>query len=225
MNTTVIIVNRKTIKLTRACLTSLFEFYPGIEVVLIDNRSGNDPSLNYVKSVAASLPNVRCHQITSGDPHHAQGLNVGVSLTRTRYFLTLDSDVTVLRGGWIEKMEGAFKADPKLFAIGHLCRNAGKDCVVPPRKGQPRFSFVHPFCAMWDKVKYRAVGTKFAYTGQPACYICINAVKRGFHLKDIEGIHPHNKVPDLYVRHVWGGTRTRLAVLVDSKRKRRKGKK
>lgn len=219
---TVIIVNRKTHKLTETCLISLFQFYPDIPVLLIDNRSGAGPALEYVKYAAATYPNVKALYIVKGEPHHARGLNLGVERTTTPYFLTLDSDVTVLRGEWIEKMLQAFADDDKLFAIGHLCRNAGKDCVTPPKGRQPKFNFVHPFCAMWDRVKYNRLGVVFAYTGQPACYICINAEQKGYHLANVNGIHPHNKtsVP-LYVRHVWGGTRTRLAVLADKARKKK----
>lgn len=225
MNVTVIIVNRKTLKLTKKCLESLFEFYPGIRVIVVDNRSGSDhPSLHYVKSAAKKLPNVRCHRITSGVPHHARGLNAGISLTQTRYFITMDSDVEVLRGRWIEEMLAAFKADPKLFATGHVCHNSGPDCTRPPRKGEKKVNFVHPFCAMWDKNKYKAIGVKFAQTGQPACYVCAGAAKKGYHVKDMEGIHPHNKTANLCVRHVWGGTRTVLAVLRDKKRRKEKKK-
>ena len=225
MNVTAIIVNRKTLALTKKCLESLLEFYPDIKVVLIDNRSGKDhPSLHYVKSAAAEFTNVRCHLITSSVPHHAHGLNVGVSLVQTRYFLTLDSDVTVLRGGWIEKMLAAFKSDRRLFAIGSL-GGAGKDCTAPQRKGEKKVAYVHPFCAMWDREKYVTLGRKFAQTGQPVCPVCIAATQKGFHLKGIKGINPHNKGTNLYVHHVWGGTRTVLAVLRERNRKLRRGKK
>lgn len=221
---TAIIVNRKTRALTEDCLTSLLSVYPNIKVLLIDNRS-NDESLKYVKSVARTLPNVRCHLITTGEPGHARGLNAGVARTTTSYFLTLDSDVVTLVGGWLEKMLKAFASDPKLFAIGHLCPNANKDCIAPPKAGQPKFSFVHPFCALWNRARYNKLGVKFANTGQPACYVCINAKKKGYHLADLDGIQPHNVVSGtLYVRHVWGGTRTRLAVLQDEKRKKHNAK-
>jgi hypothetical protein len=201
----------------------LLSVYPDINVLLIDNRSGN-ASLDYVKVAAKTHPNVRCHCITTGSPHHARGLKEGVAKTTTPYFLTLDSDVVVLVGGWLEKMLQAFASDPKLLVIGHLCRNAGKDCIVPPKANQPKFNFVHPFCALWHRARYNKLGVKFAYTGQPACYVCIKAERKGYHLANIEGIHPHNMVPGvLYVRHVWGGTRTRLAVLHDEEKRKKRG--
>lgn len=216
---TVVIVNRKTRKLTEDCLTTLLEFYPRISVILVDNWSGKDSSLDYVKYADETYPNVNALYITSGEPHHARGLNLAAKNITTLYFLTLDSDVTILRGGWIEKMLRAFDS-PDLFAIGHLCRNANSDCSRPPMKGEAKYSYIHPFCAMWSRIKYDELGTKFVYTGQPACAICIKAERMGYRLANMSGIHPHNvsSVP-LYVHHVWGGTRTRLAVLADQARK------
>lgn len=219
---TVIIINRKTLAHTQECLESLLQFYPYIHILLIDNRSGSDPSLDYVKLMASTHPNIDCLLITSGEPHHARGLNAGLADATTRYILTLDSDVVVLRGGWIERMVGAFVSDKKLFAVGHLCRNAGRDCIRPPVGGHSPYRFIHPFCAMWDRARFASM--RFGYTGQPACHVCINAEHRGLHLKDFPGIHPKNIGDDLYVRHKWGGTRDRLAILADQRRRKKRRK-
>ena len=54
---TVLIVNYRTLDLTRRCLESLLLFYPQAGVLLIDNGSGDDSS-EYIAGVAARSRNI-----------------------------------------------------------------------------------------------------------------------------------------------------------------------
>lgn len=198
MSVTVIIVNRMTYDLTKLCLESLLDAYPTIAVLLIDNGSKNG-STEYIERVSSEFDNVSC--CVKPDPpfQHGNGLSLGASLCITPYFVTLDSDTVVNRGGWIEAMLGRFDANPNLFAIGNVI-TAGKDCV---RKGKRDHRFVHPFCAMWDRGKYNELG-KFMAAGQPACAICRRAIQAGYDLETLDGL------TESYVTHKRGGTRLKI---------------
>ncbi len=224
---TVLIINRKTLHLTRACLESLFQFYPDIHVLLVDNRSDGDPSEQWIRDISQIYSNVTPYMIVQGEPHHALGLNTAFSICTTPYIISLDSDVTVLRGEWIEAMSQAFLVDPFLFAIGQLALNSNSDCTRAPFPGEKSYAFVSPFCAMWDVTKFRQMKVAFDFGGQPACTPCRAAIRSGYHLANLPGLHPNN-LPNgnvqPYVYHEWGGTRHRLMVLEDWERQQKGNK-
>lgn len=216
-NVTAIVVNRKTLDFTKKCIESLTTFYPSINMVVVDNWS-NDESLAYVKSLI-DKPNFSVVLNDSVEPHHAVGLNLGVREVKTRFFLTLDSDVEVLCGGWIEEMLKMFH-DQDMFSVGHITMNSSSDCVTLPKRSEKVYHYVHPFCALWDKEKFDIVGVPFIKSGQPVCEIFKASDKMGFHIGSVPGLNVHNLPKPYYVKHVWGGTRDTLAILADRERKK-----
>lgn len=196
---TAVIVNYRTLELTRACVESLLHFYPDINIILVDNNS-QDASTNYIRTCAESSLNIDWVK-TGRNIGHGPGLHVGVKSCKTPYVLTMDSDVEVLRGGWLELMLGVFAADPKLFAIGNL----GRSDYSGVRPGNR--PLIHPFCALWDRIKYHKLG-QFEASGQPVRGVCFTAIRAGYHLQDLPGIQSRYGDPTTdYVKHVWGGTR------------------
>lgn len=196
---TAVIVNYRTLKLTRTCVESLLHFYPDINIMLVDNNS-QDNSTAYIRTCAELFSNVDWVRVKR-NVGHGPGLAFGVKKCHTPYVLTMDSDVEVLRGGWLELMLDAFAIDPKLFAVGNLghCDYSGV------RPGD--HPFIHPFCALWDRVKYNGLGS-FDASGQPVRNVCFAATKKGYHLKDLPGIRSRYGDPNTdYVKHFWGGTR------------------
>lgn len=216
-NVTAIVVNRKTLDFTKKCIESLTTFYPDIKIVVVDNWS-NDESLGYVKSLSGK-PNFTIVLNSNTHPHHAIGLNLGVREVKTRFFLTLDSDVEVLRGGWIEEMLKMFY-DQDMLAVGHITMNSSCNCTDLPKRGDKVYHYVHPFCALWDNEKFKVIGVPFVETGQPVCEIFKAGEKIGFHVGSVPGLNVHNLPEPYYVRHAWGGTRDMLATLADRERKK-----
>lgn len=216
---TAIIVNRRTLALTQTCVESLLTYYPLIEIVLVDNKSG-DASQDYIEQVAADSPQIRGLFNMTVEPHHAVGLNIGVAETRTPYFLTLDSDVEVLRGEWIERMLTAFVRDPLLAAVGHVSMNAGPDGTRPARRDEAVVHYVHPFCALWNREKFVQCRGGFRNSGAPAYVPCKLLQRKGFHIVNLPGLNPHNIPVPYYVQHKWGGTRDVLAIQAADRRRR-----
>lgn len=199
MSVTAVIVNYRTLELTRTCVESLLRFYPSINIILVDNNS-QDASVDYIRTCAEIHPNVNWVK-TRRNVGHGLGLHFGIEACTTPYVLTLDSDVEVLRGGWLELMLEAFEVDPRLFAIGDrgYCDYSG---VRPGDR-----PFVHPFCALWDREKYHELG-QFDARGQPTSNICWAAAQKRYHMKSLPGIVSRYGDPNTdYVKHFWGGTR------------------
>lgn len=99
---TIIIVNENTKDALELCLLSIKKYteYP-YKVIVIDNGS-TDGSLdllkkfNWVKAIGTTC-------IKDGEKH-GRALNIGVQHLKTKYFLTLDSDVEILDYNWLTEM-------------------------------------------------------------------------------------------------------------------------
>lgn len=217
-NVTAIIVNRRTLDLTRLCFESLRANYPRLSVVMVDNWSC-DESAEYVQSLG-NEPNVVAVVNVGEEPHHAVGLNIGLQQVRTDFFLTLDSDVEVLRGGWLEHMLYFFKVYERMFAVGCLGMNANVDCTCPANSNERPRSYIHPFCALWDLKKFQTTGIQFQKTGMPTCLVCDKAQEMNYWLMSFP-IDPHNYPVPYFIRHKWGGTRDTLAIQADAERKKK----
>ena len=219
-NITAIIVNRRTLELTRTCIESLLFYYPSMRFVLVDNNS-QDESTEYIRQLESD--NIVCLFNTSAtiEPHHALGINMGIEKVETDFFLTLDSDVTVLKRGWLEAMLRLFLNDKRMFGAGNVILNYNDDCTRGTYEDEfIVYNFVHPFCALWDVNKYRLLNTSFCLSGQPACAPCTAAQAAGYHLGSVPGIDVYNRPEPYYVHHKWGGTRDTLAIQADMERRR-----
>lgn len=203
---TAVIVNRRTPRLIRNCVRSLLRIYPNINVMLVDNNS-QDRSTRYIRLAAALCSRVEC--VITTHATHGPGLHAGILRCKTPYILTLDSDVTVLKGGFLELMLAHFAANSKLFAVGNICRVDSSGVRPGPRR------VVHPFCSLWDRRKYMKLKVRFEASGQPARSVCFAAVKAGYKLEKFEGDIKMRGESE-YIHHVWGGTRS-----ISRKRKRR----
>src|SRR5215210_2081905 len=89
-----VVVNYRTLELTRACVESLLAHYPDLTVILIDNGSG-DESSRYVCRLGETMSNVRA-VLNPRNLYHGPALDQGVRLARTKYVFTLDSDCEIL---------------------------------------------------------------------------------------------------------------------------------
>jgi len=197
---TAVIVNRRTPRLIRNCLRSLLSIYPDINIMLVDNKS-QDRSTRYIRLAAALSDRIEC--VITTHTTHGPGLHAGILRCKTPYILTLDSDVTVLKRGFLELMLARFAANPKLFAVGNICRVNSSGVRPGPRR------VVHPFCSLWDRRKYMKLKVRFEASGQPARGVCFAAVKAGYQLEKFEGdIRMRGK--SKYIYHVWGGTRSSI---------------
>tara|TARA_Y100000294_G_C8523669_1_gene323989 strand:+ start:2 stop:1315 length:1314 start_codon:yes stop_codon:yes gene_type:complete len=110
---TIIIVNENTKDALELCLLSIKKYteYP-YKVIVIDNGS-TDGSLdllkkfNWVKVIGTS-------GIKDGE-RHGGALNIGIQYVKTKYFLTLDSDVEILDYNWLTEMIAKINKNKGVF--------------------------------------------------------------------------------------------------------------
>jgi GT2 family glycosyltransferase len=110
----VIIVNRNTRELLRACLASLRENGEGLalEVIVVDNGS-SDGSVELVRDRFPESVLIRNEQNTG----FAYPNNQGIAVSRGRYLMLLNSD-TEVRPGALRRLVGFMDAHPEAGACG-----------------------------------------------------------------------------------------------------------
>jgi glycosyltransferase involved in cell wall biosynthesis len=110
----------QVLEMVRVCLRSIRKLTPDVscEVLVVDNGS-RDASLDYLRSV----PWIRLIERGSEvNPNwvraFAEALDVGRCHARGRYFLSMHTDVVVLREGWLRVLIDALESEPRHAAAG-----------------------------------------------------------------------------------------------------------
>lgn len=183
-NVTAIIVESNTLNLTRNCLESLRHYYD-LDRIVVDNGS-EDGSQEYAINALQRLGDIVV--LNGRNVGHGPGMHQALTLCQTPYALLLDSDCTVLAGGWLEMMlsENAYMVG-KQFNIdrGGIIR----------KQGAP---YIHPACALLNVAQYLML-TPFNHHGMP-CILNEQAARAaGYRLVAFD--------TDPFVRHLWAGTR------------------
>ncbi len=106
---TICVVNYKTFDLTRLCLRSIRKFtnYP-YEVIVVDNDS-HDQSLEYLRSLKwIRLIERSTGNEPSGGYSHAAALDLGLQNCNSEFFISMHSDVIVIKDNWLTELIGYF---------------------------------------------------------------------------------------------------------------------
>lgn len=185
------IINYKTLDLTSTLLNSLNEFYPTLPLLVIDNGS-NDDSTDYLRQI--EQPNIK---VIFNDSNYGHGLALhqAMEVCKTKYLLTFDSDCKVLKPGFIEKMNQAFKSNHNLYAIGQMVT---VDATGHNFLGHNALPYIHPSTAMFDVRKYFTL-RPFYHHGAPCLQNMVSAIEHGYDLLDYPTIRE-------FVYHQDGGT-------------------
>lgn len=165
---TAVVVNYKTLALTRMCVESLLARYPDLALVLIDNGSGDESSA-YIRQLGETQTNIRA-VLNPRNLYHGPALDQGIRLARTTHIFTLDSDCEIRNGGFLEKMLSQFE-DASLYAVGGL-RFKNRfgftygygEAHEPDRRG--RIPYIHPYAMLVDRGKYLGLHP-FIHHGAP----------------------------------------------------------
>lgn len=215
---TVVVVNYRTLELTRRCVETLHDHYSDLPLVLIDNGS-DDESTEYVRELGQTQQNVRA-QLNEGNRYHGPALDQGVRLAEARYVLTLDSDCEVVRGGFLEEMLREFQR-PETYAVGELryknrfgyTYGYGYDegAAQPERRG--RIPYIHPYAMLLDRDKYLRL-RPFIHHGAPCIRNMQDARRKGYTVVDFPvGDYVFHRMQGTSVAYGYGalgGVRRRL---------------
>jgi len=199
---TVIIVNYKTLALTKVCYESFFVTYPTLPLILIDNYSCDD-STAYIKAIGKSdtLTTTVFHSTNLG---HGPAMALAIESITTPFVFTLDSDCEILRGGFIEIMMQEMDKNGNLYAIGWL-RWVDRKTGVPhswhvdrPPKENKFIPYIHPCAALYRLSMYRQLRPFFDH-GAPCLNNMLDVAVKGYDMKSFE--------LGEYVKHHIAGTR------------------
>jgi glycosyltransferase involved in cell wall biosynthesis len=120
-NVTILLPHFRTEDLARVCLQCIKENTSSdVEVIVIDNGSGDHPSLDYLKTVPWVKLLIREPSEINADPNiaHREALELGLAHCSNPYVMSLHTDAFVLRDDWLEWMLLPFKQDAKMGAVG-----------------------------------------------------------------------------------------------------------
>jgi glycosyltransferase involved in cell wall biosynthesis len=182
---TFLIVNFRTLRLTARAVNSVLEHYAHVDVLVIDNGSG-DSSTDYIAQLPERFENVQS-LLNSRNRYHGPALDQGMRTARTPYVFTLDSDCEIGRPGFLESMLTFFN-DPQVYAVGSV-RYKNRFGYTEDY-GQVEQPDLHPSIAypsLWamliDRSKYLRLH-RFIHHGAPAIKNMRDAKRRGYSVRD-----------------------------------------
>ena len=135
---TIILPHFETPELAKLCLRAIRKFTfsakehgsasrtmapsksPEIEVLVIDNGSGDGESLEYLRQVEWIRLIERGPEAAAlgGAAAHATALNVGLREAKGEFVLAMHTDTIARRAGWLEELISPMRADPLLAVVG-----------------------------------------------------------------------------------------------------------
>ena len=139
---TALTVNYNTPQLLESLLRSFRRFYPDIPYMVVD---GSAP---YYYGKIKSFPirfHVSLHHFKY-NIHHGPGMAYGLKTITTDQILFLDSDIQILRGGFIEDLQSKLK--PKSYGIGDIS-TINRDGINIKKAG---IRYLHPSCALINRL-------------------------------------------------------------------------
>ena len=191
---TAIIVNFKTLHLVAQAYESLCAAY-SMPVVLIDNGS-HDASEQWVRDHGGS--------VNKENIGHGPAMHQAINLTTTPYFLTIDTDCVVRRGGFLEAMLPFFAEEAATYAVGWL-RWTNRESGIPMDWYSPQpedrsifVAYAHPVMALYSREKYATL-KPFNHHGAPALQNMLDAEAHEYRIQDFPIFE--------YVTHLGAGTR------------------
>jgi glycosyltransferase involved in cell wall biosynthesis len=196
---TAVVVNYRTLELTRRSVETLRAHCPSLPLIVIDNGSG-DASTAYVRDLASHDCNIRV-QLNKRNLYHGPALDQALRLAPTQFVFTLDSDCQVVRSGFLEAMLAHFD-DPQVYAVGELRYKNRFGYTYAYWDAEPRsrpawIPYVHPYAMLVDRGKYLTLPA-FVHHGTP----CIKNMRAA---RDAGYVVRHFPVGEFVLHHA-GGT-------------------
>ena len=196
---TAVIVNFKTIDLTRSAVETLRMAYPDVPLILTDNGSQDSSTqlvakFNKREGITAIL--------NDQNLGHGNAIEQAFVKVRTEYVFLMDSDCIVKKSGFLAKMIAACE-EHNLYATGWL-RWVDKLSGVPREwhldtPPSERFiPYIHPAAGLYHMPTYYKLPPAFHH-GAPLLQNMVAAYERGLKVKSFPIFQ--------YVDHLIAGTR------------------
>ena len=191
---TAVIVNFKTADLTRQAVSSFRDFYPVMQLLLIDNGS-HDESTALLQGLRNQSPDITCLILNDRNIHHGPAMDQALRAVQSKYVLFLDSDCEVIRGGFIQAMVALSEQQLQHYAVGQKVLMNSRGFDVPPSREV--FEYLRPICMLVKRETYLTFPA-FEKHGTPCLKNFRFAISKGYHLVDFPVLE--------YVHHKGRGT-------------------
>jgi cellulose synthase/poly-beta-1,6-N-acetylglucosamine synthase-like glycosyltransferase len=160
------------------------EYAPGFELILIDDRSGDDTYL-YVQQLTQYYPNVRLvsiGQTPEGLSPKKYALTLGIKTARYERLLFTDADCIPATAQWVQLMQRGF-ARPADLILGYSAYAEQPGFLNKLIRFETLLTGAQYLSFAWRGQPYMGVGRNLAYTQQ-----CFRATK-GFasHIRSLGG--------------------------------------
>lgn len=171
---TVLICQRQTKELIQLCVESLLQFYPDIQILVVDGNSQDDSTL-YLRYKSIVCQNLMLWE-RSGINSHGITMDEAIrNFVNTNYVLLMDSDVITLRSGFIEGMLQQFKENINLYATGNLMLVSRKnEACGAPFDTSDVLRYAHPCCSIYHVPTYKKM-RPFTDHGAPCVFNTLDA--------------------------------------------------
>jgi len=138
---TVLTVNYNTPELIKSLMYSFRQFYPDVPYLIVDGSE--EQYYEQIKEYANKF-NVSIHHFDY-NIHHGPGMAYGMKIITTQQILLLDSDIRIIKGGFIEDLQS--KLLPDSYGIG------GVSSVNPSgvNVDDNGIKYLHPACALLNR--------------------------------------------------------------------------
>ena len=189
----VVIINHKTIELTKKAIKSIYNFYQSIPILVIDNGSKNE-SRNQLKEMANKIPVLNLIFLKE-NINHGPALDLAFKKVQTDWILTFDSDCEMFKRDLIEDIFQQVTSNT--YAIGK--KNEYDELGFSFTGFGKKVDYIHPSCGIYNCRKYFKLSPFFNH-GSPCInnMIDANKYKSQFQLIDFS--------VENYVYHLGAGT-------------------
>lgn len=188
MNVTAIIPNYKAPDLIEDAVTSLKRHYPDLLLIVVDDGSDTETA-EYVRQLQYRFSRT-ISLLLPDNIGHGAALHRAISQVFTKRVFTMDSDVIVDRGGFLELMESRM-VERGLYGTGMMYWRDHK-------RESPYLTCV---AAMYDLAMYRSL-PPFVHEGDPMARNMDAAHKAGYKVEPFPMMR--------YITHLECGTRRRF---------------
>ena len=117
----IIIPHYQTESLAKLCLRSIRRYTTRTpyEVIVVDNKSSDGGSLEYLRSVKWIRLIERTDDVSNLPGNaHKEALDAGIEASCGKYLLSFHTDTIPIAEGWLAWLVGKMEADPRIAAAG-----------------------------------------------------------------------------------------------------------
>jgi len=189
---TTVIVNYQTPKLLKKTVESFHNIYPSVEMILIDNGSG-DKSPQLIKKWDDDQKIPLSAIYFDENRYHGPAMDYALkNLVDTKYAFLLDSDTETRKAGFLEAMMKEAEQNNLIYGVGEIIRVNRRG--FKDEKGEAVLAT--PFMLLKTELYNRF--SPFEHHGQPTLKNFREARNAGYELQNFP-------IQD-YIYHEWRGT-------------------